>query len=323
MSLDHIARRKTLGASEIYAACGRSPYQTRKQLWAIKTGRAKPFGGNRHTKWGNIHEPQIANEYLSLLLEEDPHWYIVKPEGTQVNGKPWAATPDRLVYYGNSPKPSWLLEIKTASNDDEWGPSGSQEIPEGYLYQIQWQMYVCGMDRCDVAVLIGGNDYREYTFKRDPELIDKLIAGAEDFWGYVERDEEPPEEVKDDTPVIAATPDIASAIAEKVHNAKVRAEAEAGEKDARKRLIKLIPQGSKCSTDFGSAGWSERKGTTKTDWEAAFWDLTKDYTSHLIEDTAISDNKCLDIMREKAEQVIASRTNTTEPVWVLTVKGKK
>ena len=297
--MNHEARRKTLGASEIAAACGKSPFTSREKLFEIKTGRAQPFKGNRATEWGQIMEPVIADYYLA---NNDGLDRLETSDVFLTTGKPWSATPDRIVFPVSGP--SYLLEIKTAADDKDWGKSGTTTIPEYYYMQVQWQLYVCNYERCDVACLIGSNDYRQYQFQKDRSYIDWLIHQAEDFWGYVERDERPPAFEEPDA--VEPTPEIEKLIAEKVafaELAKVNADME---KEAREKLIKLVPSG-KCKASTGSCGWQVRKGKPVTDWEAAFHDLV-----------AAVPQGSVDL-----ESIVASRTETKPDVAVFTVRGAK
>ena len=75
-----------------------------------------------------------------------------------------------------------ILECKTARSGKDWGEEGTDEIPQYYQTQVQHYMAVLGAPVCDVAVLIGGSDFRIYTVRRDQELIDLLINDEEEFW---------------------------------------------------------------------------------------------------------------------------------------------
>jgi predicted phage-related endonuclease len=50
------------------------------------------------------------------------------------------------------------------------------------LAQVTWQMAVTGYDHIHVAVLIGGNDYRQTTVYRDPEVEAYVLGRVEPFW---------------------------------------------------------------------------------------------------------------------------------------------
>jgi predicted phage-related endonuclease len=48
--------------------------------------------------------------------------------------------------------------------------------------QLQWYLFVTGLDWGYFATLIGGNKYREYEVTRDEELIEQLVRLASGFW---------------------------------------------------------------------------------------------------------------------------------------------
>ena len=90
-----------------------------------------------------------------------------------------AANIDRWV--GNK---EYVLECKTAGfmMSKEWGEEGSDSIPESYLIQSAWYAAICDVPKVDIAVLIGGQDFRIYSYVRNKEFEDKLIKIACNFW---------------------------------------------------------------------------------------------------------------------------------------------
>jgi hypothetical protein len=77
--------------------------------------------------------------------------------------RPWqAATPDRLVGPRFSTATTAVLEVKTTSQDDEWGAAGTDEIPPYYRAQVIWQLDTLGLDVGYVAVLLPRLEFREY-----------------------------------------------------------------------------------------------------------------------------------------------------------------
>jgi predicted phage-related endonuclease len=64
----------------------------------------------------------------------------------------------------------------------EWGEQGTDQIPLSYLYQVAYYSAICGVDRVDIAVLIGGQDFRMYTYLKNEDLESKLIKAANAFW---------------------------------------------------------------------------------------------------------------------------------------------
>ena len=54
-------RMNRLGASDMSAILGLNKYATAADVWALKTGRVLPFGGNEATRLGDALEPVILD----------------------------------------------------------------------------------------------------------------------------------------------------------------------------------------------------------------------------------------------------------------------
>lgn len=170
-------RKQGIGSSEIAAVCGIDKYRTPLDVYLEKLGLVESFQGNNFTYWGTKLEKPIAEHYAETnLVELIEVGTLVHPECSFI-----LATPDRIVHEDGVWKK--CLEVKTANawSKKSWGV-GSDEIPENYFAQCQWEMLVTGLNECDLAVLIGGNDYREYQIKRDDELLGILVEKATVFW---------------------------------------------------------------------------------------------------------------------------------------------
>ena len=196
-------RSKSLGGSDVAAICGLSQYRSGVHVKAEKVGEPLEkivAEENRFIFWGLTNEPALRKVYaskngLGTLYEKNGslciRWKkgckIEIPEPKRHKDHPWAhASPDGIV---TTPDGTWGLEIKTASQwkDNDWGLAGTGEkgVPHYYMTQVLWYMWVYGLDRWDVFVLIGGNDDRQYTIERTPDLeesIEKLTKGAERWW---------------------------------------------------------------------------------------------------------------------------------------------
>ena len=124
-------------------------------------------------EWGRRLEPVIREKYA-----EATGLTVAKPEAMFVSEEhPFMIADLDGVCDGGR-----LLECKTARTARDWGEEGTDEIPEYYQTQVQHYMAVTGAQACDVAVLIGGGDFRIYTVERDQELIDLLIKEESAFW---------------------------------------------------------------------------------------------------------------------------------------------
>jgi predicted phage-related endonuclease len=89
---------------------------------------------------------------------------------------------------------SRIVEIKTTRTAAGWGETGSDEIPLQYLVQVHHYLVVTGAMVADVAVLIGGQDFRLYQVAADAEIARTLVEQEYVFWRRVE-DREPPDPV--------------------------------------------------------------------------------------------------------------------------------
>lgn len=169
----HEARRRSIGGSEIAAVLGIHPWTSPFTLWHVKAGLLEPFAGNKSTEWGQRLEPVISAKFcenhpeLCAQAEQgyawahtDRSWQTASPD-VLLNG-PW-------MEYGT------FCEIKTSARADAWwdGP------PAYYRAQVLWTMDVLGVDHAWLAVLIGGSDYREYTFELDDDAEADLAVMRE------------------------------------------------------------------------------------------------------------------------------------------------
>jgi predicted phage-related endonuclease len=92
------------------------------------------------------------------------------------------ATPDRLLA-SDPDDPAGIdavLEFKTAAarSADYWD-SG---VPLWYQTQVQWYLRALGLERAEVAVLIGGQDYRVLTVDHDRAASDLMMERVGAWW---------------------------------------------------------------------------------------------------------------------------------------------
>ncbi|GAO98151.1 YqaJ-like viral recombinase domain protein [Caedimonas varicaedens] len=186
-------RQLSLGGSEVAVALGLSPWKSPYELYIEKTTDdplSFQSAMSAPQEWGHRLEEVVAQKY-----QEETGTSLLRGFTYHSLQYPFlSATPDRLVYgksgYGKALRG---LEIKTADArcSSKWGASGVTwdgvdinqcPIPYHYYLQVVAYMAVLGMDRWDLAVLIGGNDYRVYTFTRNLEVEHKILEEARAFW---------------------------------------------------------------------------------------------------------------------------------------------
>lgn len=182
LSLQQLENRKnSIGGSDAAVAIGISPYRTPLDLYFEKTGLKEPedISDVNAVYWGNRLEDIVAEEYARRT------GHTIEVEAgtlTHPTHSFMTAHLDRRVI-----DPTRILECKTANAylEKEWGDPISDEIPLAYIVQVQHCLAVDNSQDADIAVLIGGQDYRIYELKRDEELITDLIRAENVFWQRV------------------------------------------------------------------------------------------------------------------------------------------
>ena len=181
----HALRRTGIGGGDAAAAIGVSPWRTPYDLWREKTtGDGELTVPNEPMRWGTLLEPVIVAEYSrrtgrALMPIEEMRRH---PD------LPWMiAHIDRCI--AGEPR---ILEVKTARDARGWGEPGSDEIPLHYLVQVHHYLVVSGAEIADIAVLVGGSDFRLYEVRRDDVIAHSLIEQEASFWHQVETRTPPP-----------------------------------------------------------------------------------------------------------------------------------
>lgn len=184
------SRNIGLGGSDIAAIMGLSPYKTALELWAEKVNHPSATTQDAlHLRFGQFVEPFVVDEFEKLtgLHTQEHQQALFHPEHDFMYGhidrfivkQPWEVAVIEGKVVTNS-----LLECKTSSaySKDNWGPTGSDQIPNAYLLQCIWYMAITGCTNAHIAVLIGNSDFRVYQIERDERLETLVIEKAKRFW---------------------------------------------------------------------------------------------------------------------------------------------
>ena len=185
-----------LGASEVAAAVGLSPWQSPLTLWEEKTGKREPFAGNDFTEWGLLVEPALLAWYEQKHIDQFEH--MRRPtESLYHPDIRWArCTPDGIVSQSDDWS-VWLRGVQ-CKNTGFWpGKKYENGPPEHVVLQCQWEMFVTALPRVDVVAAIGGGPPAVFTVWRDEGLIADLYTAAAKFWHLVETDTPPPVDASD------------------------------------------------------------------------------------------------------------------------------
>lgn len=170
-------RRRGIGGSDVSGILGMSKWKSPLQVYLDKIGEAEETPDNEAMLWGRVLEPVIRQQYADrtgrvvripekMLCHRDHDFMLANLDGFTDDGR--------------------VVEIKTARFGDEWGEHGTDQIPVPYLLQVQHYMAVTGFAVADVAVLIGGSDFRLYEIQADKDLHELLIEKEAEFWSMVQ-----------------------------------------------------------------------------------------------------------------------------------------
>ena len=195
-------RSHGIGGSDVAAIMGLSPWRTPYQVWADKVlGIREDISGRPAVEWGTILEPVVGDHYKSL----HPDRTVRRVNAVcRSHARPWAQA--SLDYEVRDPDLGWgVLEIKTASlrSADAWADG----VPLFYQTQVTHYLSVTGRPFADVAVLIGGQDYREYRIERDEDDIRAVNAAVDAFWhDHVEAEVAPDVSAPDSSTLLSGHP---------------------------------------------------------------------------------------------------------------------
>lgn len=176
------ARRRGIGSSDLPAVMNLSGFKTPLHVYHDKRGEIphdEEFSEPAH--YGNLFEDPLARDWARRKRT------VVERVGLIANvDEPWQmCTLDRLCTecpLDRTQRSLCALEVKcrNAFVARLWrnGP------PDDVLAQVLWQILVTGLDHIHVMCLIGGNDPRLYTVRREEhtKLVAYLHAEAARLW---------------------------------------------------------------------------------------------------------------------------------------------
>lgn len=173
--MEKLDRTKFIGASEIGAIMGMSPFTTPLQVWAEKTGKVPhdELSNFEAKEWGTRLEEVVAEKFsqkngLKLMAYKTR---FVHPEYDYIS-----CELDRIIVGTDE-----LVEVKTCN---AWAAKqwAGDEIPNHYVLQVNLQLGLSKRKKGHLAVLIGGSKYIEKAIEFNQKLYDQEIEAAKDFW---------------------------------------------------------------------------------------------------------------------------------------------
>lgn len=187
-------RREYLGASEIGAAMGYSPWETRHDLWEYKTGRRAAKKQTPQMARGHDLEPVIAKLYMRKtgrpvvatqveFIHPDLPWLRYHADGTTIRE------------LGSNVYEEGLLEFKAPGLKAirDYLDAG---LPTDYVFQLHAGMMLAKKPFISAAAYdYETHQVHHFDVDQDVKFQELILAGAEEFWWHVENDTPPPAQV--------------------------------------------------------------------------------------------------------------------------------
>ena len=178
-------RRHFLGASDVAAVLGLSPYRSPREVWSEKVaGEVGPALDNDDVARGLAMEPVIDTMVRRRGI-------VLEPGGEfAVQGSCIVVHPDRLA-------PDGVWELKAPRRwGRQWGEEGTDEVPELYLVQILVQMLAVraagrSVEHSHIAAMCG--ELRTYPIPFHLDTARGIVDYCDKWWDkHVIHGDEPP-----------------------------------------------------------------------------------------------------------------------------------
>lgn len=180
-----------IGASEAAKAVNRSRWGNRVTLYHEKTQQLTSEA-SKQAQLGLRLEPvilDIAERELPIVYPELED--LVRDDGTVrvrrnipmywLEDQPWVScSPDGMLISGRG-----AVDAKAtfhSANLAQWGESGTDNIPEEYIFQAQQQCVVMGVPCVYFPVFFGIGEVKLYRVDRNEQLCEALLRAEAELW---------------------------------------------------------------------------------------------------------------------------------------------
>lgn len=177
---DEEFRAKVIGASEVAALFGVSPWKTYFQLWHEKKGtvEVEEFATTEYQQAGVYLEPSI----IKWACDKWGYAKARTPKRAKAKAARLGGHPDQMVTHPERGK--GVLEIKTVDRliYKQW-EDGEPPVQ----YQLQAMVYagITGADFADIIVLVGGNELQRFAVPFSEKLYGEILDRVNEFWRTV------------------------------------------------------------------------------------------------------------------------------------------
>lgn len=167
----HEWRSTGIGASDIGTIMGVNPYKTPLHLFNEMSGYKRIDFTNDAMKYGNKQEPlakmwlenHLKMELKNLCAEDEENFFM------------------RCSFDAINIQENMLIEIKSPYSTSSLNILLSDNLPLQYVYQVQWQLAICGFDKGYLAVW-NKEQCMLHHINSDKELQNQLKEKAKEFW---------------------------------------------------------------------------------------------------------------------------------------------
>lgn len=164
-------RENGIGASEVAAILGLSPWDTPYSLWLKKTHQVEPEPENFAMRRGHYLEDAVVQWWQDETGEK-----VIKASAADIiyvhpDFPYMRVTPDRVVRGRKK-----LLEVKSTA-----GYMGD-EIPDYYLAQCMYQMYVTGIHANELIYIQGDLTFGRFIVDYDPDFAEFIAKKVTEFY---------------------------------------------------------------------------------------------------------------------------------------------
>lgn len=166
-------RRSGIGASEVPAIVGLSPWRTPVAVWLSKVGLGGEQASTPAMRTGNALERTIM---AMAAADTDTRFR----HNTQTFPHPsWPTVPLFATPDGFGPRRSGLVEVKVVG----WrGADWSGGPPAYVLAQVQAQLACLPRTKVATVAALLGSEVKTWPVERDPEAAEAIVDGVAEWW---------------------------------------------------------------------------------------------------------------------------------------------